>query len=150
MMADRVKSIIFGGFAIAILAAVFLAFVAIYFAKPAYPRETYPGQYAQSGLSQKQLNWINGARSKAGFACCSTADGYRPDEADIEYDTDKGKYRVRLDGVWNVIEDSQLVNESSGPNPLGRAIAWWYYEHDLNSQPVGARKIRCFAPGAGG
>ena len=70
--------------------------------------------------------------------CCSFADGFAIE--DVDWDTQGGKYRVRLDGEWTVVPDSAVVTE---PNKYGRAVVWPYMDAD------GATRIRCFLPGAG-
>lgn len=94
------------------------------------------GRYAQSNPGIKE--WIRGLKDKNGEGCCDTADGY---PAEVEWDMDTGKYRVRIDGEWYVVPDVALLDKQ--PNLLGYATVWYWRE---NGKP----KIRCFIPGAGG
>lgn len=81
--------------------------------------------------------WFDQLASGKGL-CCSFADGFTV--KDVDWDTDGGSYRVRLDGEWITVPESALVTE---PNKYGQAVVWPY--KDAN----GATQIRCFLPGAG-
>ena len=58
----------------------------------------------------------------------------------VDWDTDNGRYRVRLNGQWIIVPDSALITE---PNRYGPAVVWPYRDAD------GTTQIRCFLPGAG-
>ena len=107
---------------------------------PAAAREQYPGQY--DNVDPVIREWVRGLKDKGGVSCCDTADGF---PAEVEWDNDTGKYRVRIDGEWYVVPDSALLTE---PNRLGYATIWYWYSWEVS----GKRKpnIRCFIPGAGG
>jgi hypothetical protein len=91
------------------------------------------GRYANSPLK----SWFDRLASGNGF-CCSFADGFRVD--DVDWDTQDGHYRVRLNGEWIVVPDSSVVSE---PNKFGPAVVWPYMGTD------GQTQIRCFLPGTG-
>ena len=91
------------------------------------------GRYANHPLKQ----WFDQLASGKGL-CCSFADGFSVQ--DVDWDTQDGRYRVRLQGEWVVVPDTALVSE---PNRFGPAVVWPYF--DAN----GATQIRCFIPGAG-
>ena len=91
------------------------------------------GRYANHPLKQ----WFDQLASGKGL-CCSFADGFSVQ--DVDWDTQDGRYRVRLQGEWVVVPDTALVSE---PNRFGPAVVWPYF--DAN----GATQIRCFMPGAG-
>jgi hypothetical protein len=91
------------------------------------------GRYANSPLKP----WFDQLASGKGL-CCSFADGATVE--DVDWDTQDGRYRVRLNGQWVVVPDVALVTE---PNRFGPAVVWPY--QDVN----GATQIRCFLPGAG-
>jgi hypothetical protein len=91
------------------------------------------GRYANEPLRE----WFDQLASERGL-CCSFADGRAI--ADVDWDTQDGRYRVRLNGEWLVVPDAAVVKE---PNKYGRAVVWPYM--DAN----GATQIRCFLPGAG-
>ena len=91
------------------------------------------GRYANSPLKP----WFDHLASGKGL-CCSFADGKRVE--DVDWDVDKGRYRVRLDGQWIVVPDAALVTE---PNKFGPAVVWPYQGID------GTTQIRCFIPGSG-
>jgi hypothetical protein len=91
------------------------------------------GRFAGSPLKQ----WFDQLASGKGL-CCSFADGVSVE--DIDWDTQNGRYRVRLQGQWVIVPDAALVTE---PNRFGPAVVWPY--QDAN----GATQIRCFLPGAG-
>jgi hypothetical protein len=59
---------------------------------------------------------------------------------DVDWDSQQGHYRVRIQGKWFVVPDDSVVTE---PNRFGPAIVWPYQERD------GTTRIRCFIPGAG-
>ena len=54
------------------------------------------GRYANSPLK----SWFDRLASGNGL-CCSFADGFRVD--DVDWDTQGGHYRVRLNGEWIVV-----------------------------------------------
>ena len=91
------------------------------------------GQFANSPLKQ----WFDGLASAKGL-CCSFADGVRVEN--VDWDSQNGRYRVRLNGQWVAVPDAAVVTE---PNRFGPAVVWPY--QDMN----GATQIRCFLPGAG-
>jgi hypothetical protein len=91
------------------------------------------GRYANSPLK----SWFDRLASGNGL-CCSFADGFRVD--DVDWDTQDGHYRVRLNGEWIVVPDNAVVNEA---NKFGPAVVWPYMGTD------GQMQIRCFLPGAG-
>ena len=91
------------------------------------------GRYANSPLKQ----WFDQLASGKGL-CCSFADGVSVQ--DVDWDTQDGSYRVRLQGEWVVVPDVAVVSE---PNRFGPAVVWPYL--DAN----GTMQIRCFLPGAG-
>lgn len=91
------------------------------------------GQFANSQLK----TWFDRLASGKGL-CCSFADGVRVE--DVDWDTESGNYRVRLNGQWIVVPEAALVSE---PNKFGPAVVWPYQDND------GATQIRCFMPGSG-
>ena len=91
------------------------------------------GRYANSPLKQ----WFDQLASGKGL-CCSFADGFSVQ--DVDWDTQDGSYRVRLQGEWVVVPDEALVTE---PNRFGPAVVWPYLDAS------GATQIRCFLPGTG-
>jgi len=91
------------------------------------------GRFADSPLKP----WFDKLASGKGL-CCSFADGVRVE--DVDWDTQNGRYRVRLNGQWILVPDAALVTE---PNKYGPAVVWPY--QDTN----GVTQIRCFLPGAG-
>ena len=98
---------------------------------PAQTRDD--GRYTNSPLQA----WFDHLASGNGL-CCSFADGFKVEN--VDWDTEDGKYRVRLHGEWIVVPDNALVTE---PNRYGPAVVWPYMNAD------GATQIRCFLPGAG-
>lgn len=89
------------------------------------------GRYAQSELK----GWFDGLKSKGGSLCCSDADGRNV--KDVDWDTQDGHYRVRLDGTWIVVPDAAVIDV---PNRAGIAIVWPVFDGV-------SIKIRCFIPG---
>jgi hypothetical protein len=92
------------------------------------------GQFAGAPLKE----WFDRLASGKGL-CCSFADGVSI--ADVDWGTQDGHYRVRIDGQWIDVPDAALVGE---PNRFGRAVVWPYRD-----EATGATQIRCFLPGAG-
>ena len=91
------------------------------------------GRYANGPLKA----WFDQLASGKGL-CCSFADGVSVEN--VDWDTQNGRYRVRIQGQWLVVPDTAVVTE---PNKYGPAVVWPY--QDAN----GATQIRCFLPGAG-
>jgi hypothetical protein len=112
-------------FALAAIAACLLVLT------PAKARDD--GRYSNDPLHA----WFDQLASGKGL-CCSFADGFSV--RDVDWDTQNGRYRVKLHGEWIVVPDDAVVKE---PNRFGPAVVWPYM--DVN----GATQIRCFMPGAG-
>jgi len=91
------------------------------------------GRYANEPLHA----WFDQLASGKGL-CCSFADGVRVEN--VDWDTQEGRYRVRIRGEWIFVPENALVTE---PNRFGPAVVWPYMDSD------GATQIRCFLPGAG-
>ncbi|MFZ3358058.1 MAG: hypothetical protein WCA56_11055 [Xanthobacteraceae bacterium] len=91
------------------------------------------GQYSNSPLKA----WFDQLASGKGL-CCSFADGVSVEN--VDWDTQNGRYRVRIQGQWFVVPDAAVVTE---PNKFGPAVVWPYQDAD------GVTQIRCFLPGAG-
>jgi hypothetical protein len=91
------------------------------------------GQFTNSPLKA----WFDTLASGKGL-CCSFADGVSVEN--VDWDTQDGRYRVRLNGQWIVVPDEAVV---TGPNRFGPAVVWPYQDG------AGATHIRCFMPGAG-
>lgn len=89
------------------------------------------GRYANSPLKP----WFESLHSEFG-PCCSDADGYVV--ADPDWESERGHYRVRLDGEWVVVPDEALIKE---PNRVGRTMVWKHY---IDGHP----RVRCFMPGS--
>ena len=91
------------------------------------------GRYASEPLHA----WFDQLASGKGL-CCSFADGFKVEN--VDWDTQEGRYRVRLEGEWVIVPDAAVVTE---PNRYGPAVVWPYKDASGNTQ------IRCFMPGAG-
>ena len=91
------------------------------------------GRFANSQLKP----WFDKLASGKGL-CCSFADGFKVE--DVDWDTQNGRYRVRLNGQWIIVPDNALVTE---PNKFGPAVVWPYQDG------AGSTQIRCFIPGSG-
>jgi hypothetical protein len=112
---------------VATLLACMLAFL------PSHVSARDDGRYAGSPLKA----WFDQLASGKGL-CCSFADGVSVQ--DVDWDTQDGRYRVRIQGEWVFVPESALVTE---PNRFGPAVVWPYQD------AAGATQIRCFLPGAG-
>ena len=91
------------------------------------------GRFANSPLKE----WFDRLASKNGL-CCAFADGVSVQ--DVDWDTQDGHYRVRIQGEWIEVPDAAVITE---PNRFGPAVVWPYNDRYGNTQ------IRCFMPGAG-
>lgn len=94
------------------------------------------GRYAQSPLKQ----WFDQLKSQRG-PCCSDADGYAL--SDVDWDTENGKYRVRIEGKWWDVPEDAVITE---PNRAGRTMVWPLLTRGLDG--VLHVNIRCFMPGS--
>jgi len=92
------------------------------------------GQFSNSPLKP----WFDSLASEKGL-CCSFADGVSV--KGVDWDTQNGHYRVRIDGQWMAVPDAAVV---TAPNRFGPAVVWPYFDPDDRQM-----KIRCFLPGAG-
>lgn len=91
------------------------------------------GQF--SGADPEIKAWFDKLGSKRG-PCCSDADGSVV--ADVDWQSENGHYRVRLDGRWIDVPDEAVVTV---PNRIGRTMVWPIRSpNDIT--------IRCFMPGA--
>src|SRR5579871_4176002 len=98
---------------------------------PALARDD--GRFANSQLKP----WFDKLASGKGL-CCSFADGVKVEN--VDWDTQDGRYRVRLNGQWIDVPPEAVVTE---PNRFGPAVVWPYQD------AAGKTQIRCFMPGAG-
>ena len=111
--------------------AVAVACITVFVPNHSHARDD--GRFANSPLKE----WFDRLASKNGL-CCAFADGISVQ--DVDWDTQDGHYRVRIQGEWIVVPDAAVVTE---PNRFGPAVAWPYNDRYGNTQ------IRCFMPGAG-
>ena len=111
--------------------AVVLLCITVLVPNQLYARDD--GRFANSPLKE----WFDRLASRNGL-CCAFADGVSLQ--DVDWDTQEGHYRVRIQGEWFVVPDAAVVTE---PNRFGPAVVWPYKDND------GRTQIRCFMPGAG-
>src|SRR5271157_348577 len=111
--------------------AVVLLCITVLVPNQLYARDD--GRFANSPLKE----WFDRLASRNGL-CCAFADGVSLQ--DVDWDTQEGHYRVRIQGEWFVVPDAAVVTE---PNRFGPAVVWPYNDRYGNTQ------IRCFMPGAG-
>ena len=91
------------------------------------------GRYAAQNPELHE--WFEGLRSGKG-PCCSDADG--ASLADVDWETQGGHYRVRIDGEWVNVPDEAVITE---PNRIGRTMVW-------PMRGYLGLSIRCFMPGS--
>jgi hypothetical protein len=113
--------------------AVTAVALSMLFSIPGHVSAHDDGQYTNAPLKA----WFDQLASGKGL-CCSFADGVSVEN--VDWDTQNGRYRVRLKGQWFVVPDAAVVTE---PNKFGPAVVWPYQDGE------GATQIRCFLPGAG-
>jgi hypothetical protein len=91
------------------------------------------GQFA---ASRPEMNARFDSLRSAKGPCCSDADGSAV--SDVDWESNGGHYRVRLDGAWLDVPDEAVITV---PNRVGRTMVW----------PIrgsGGTLIRCFMPGS--
>jgi hypothetical protein len=91
------------------------------------------GQFASATPELKA--WFDGLKSGNG-PCCSDADGTTL--SDVDWQSDHGHYRVRLDCEWVDVADEAVITE---PNRVGTTMVWPLRGY------LGLT-IRCFMPGS--
>ncbi|MET0222289.1 MAG: hypothetical protein ABW213_16685 [Tardiphaga sp.] len=91
------------------------------------------GQFAASSPEMKA--WFDSLRSGKG-PCCSDADGSAV--SDVDWESNAGHYRVRLEGAWLDVPDEAVITV---PNRVGRTMVWPIHGS-------GGTLIRCFMPGS--
>jgi hypothetical protein len=100
--------------------------------------------HGQFGPTSPEIKaWANSLENKLKEGCCSTADGWKPQE--VEYDMKGNKYRVKIDGEWYDVPPAAVIEV---PNRFGFPVVWYYQTWDNGIRP--SILIRCFIPGAGG
>jgi hypothetical protein len=109
---------------------VALLCITVFVPNHSYARDD--GRFANSPLKE----WFDRLASRNGL-CCAFADGVSVQ--DVDWDTQDGHYRVRIQGEWIVVPDAAVVTE---PNRFGPAVVWPYNDR------YGNTRIRCFMPGA--
>lgn len=108
-------------------AVLFFGFVVL--VTPALARND--GRYDTSPLK----SWFESLQSEFG-KCCTDADAYIVPDADWE--SERGRYRVRIDDEWVVVPDGAVITQ---PNRFGRTMVWRHY---IDGHP----RVRCFMPGS--
>ena len=105
---------------------------------------TEAADHGQLGpISPEVKAWANSLDNTLGEGCCSTADGWKPEE--VEYDIKDNKYRVKIDGDWYDVPPYAVIKR---PNKFGFPVVWYYKTWLNGTRP--SILIRCFIPGAGG
>ena len=92
------------------------------------------GRYADAQLK----TWFYRLASGNGL-CCSFADGVSVEN--VDWETQNGRYRVRMQGQWIVVPDTGLVTES---NRFGPAVVWPYQDangHADSLFPAGRGRV---------
>ncbi len=111
---------------------VALVSVSLIFVSVAVARDN--GRFA--GADPEIKAWFDHLASGRG-PCCSDADGTAV--SDVDWESNGGHYRVRLDGQWLDVPDDAVI---TAPNRVGRTMVWPI------RYPGNAITIRCFMPGA--
>ena len=110
--ASRVTSITAGARA---AVSRFIAALALFFA---LAQPAGAADHGQLGPTSPEVKaWAGTLENKLREGCCSTADGWKPEE--VEYDMKGNKYRVKIDGEWYEVPSDALVD---GPNRFGRFV----------------------------
>ena len=80
---------------------------------PTHSNARDDGRFADSPLKE----WFEHLRSTSGL-CCAFADGVSLQ--DVDWDTQDGHYRVRIQGEWFVVPDDAVVTEPNRFWPVGK------------------------------
>ncbi len=115
-----------------IAAELWLA-VSLLIGRPAVARD----MDQHDNVSPEIQAWVTGLKNGSGVSCCATADGWKPEV--VQWDFDKHGYKVQIEGHWVDVPDEAVIH---GPNKLGHAEVWYYH---LDGVP----RVRCFLPGEG-
>lgn len=116
--------------------------IAVLFLAPSHPAGA--ADHGQFGPTSPEMKaWANSLQNKLREGCCSTADGWKPEE--VEYDMKENKYRVKIEGQWYDVPPNAMIDL---PNKFGFPVVWYYKTWDNGIRP--SISIRCFIPGAGG
>src|SRR5581483_5533853 len=115
-MTYRAQNIIVTGLIIVVfaLAAIFIGLAVAH----AHDRSGYWAKMASEGKAPTK-EWWNSLASPGRGPCCSFADGFRVD--DVDWDTQDGRYRVRLRGKWINVEPDAVITT---PNLAGISVVW--------------------------
>jgi hypothetical protein len=89
-------------------------------------------------LSSPLHYWFERQHSVIGAWCCDLSDGHIL--SDDDWRSNGKNYEVHINGTWYTVQDSALRDPSGGPNPTGKAIAWY-------TVVDGMVHLYCFAPG---
>jgi hypothetical protein len=109
-----------------------------------FSRFAEAADHGQLGPTSPEIKaWANSLGNTLGEGCCSTADGWKPEE--VEYDIKDNKYRVKIDGEWYDVPPYAVIKL---PNKFGFPVVWYYKTWLDGIRP--SVLIRCFIPGAGG
>jgi hypothetical protein len=109
-----------------------------------FSRFAEAADHGQLGPTSPEIKaWANSLGNTLGEGCCSTADGWKPEE--VEYDIKDNKYRVKIDGEWYDVPPYAVIKL---PNKFGFLVVWYYKTWLDGIRP--SVLIRCFIPGAGG
>jgi hypothetical protein len=110
----------------------------------ALSHSAHAADHGQLGPTPPEVKaWAGTLENKLRESCCSTADGWKPEE--VEYDMKGNKYRVKIDGEWYDVPSEAVLD---APNRFGFAVVWYYRSWLNGTKP--SVSIRCFIPGAGG
>jgi len=121
-----------------------IAFIAVSALSFALAPAGWAADHGQLGPTSPEVKaWAGTLENKLKEGCCSTADGWKPEE--VEYDMKGNKYRVKIDGEWYEVPSDAVVDV---PNRFGFAVVWYYRSWLSGTKP--SVSIRCFIPGAGG
>jgi hypothetical protein len=121
-----------------------IRFVCISVPRLTFTEYAHAADHGQFGPMPPEVKaWANSLENKLKEGCCSTADGWRPQE--VEYDMKGNKYRVKIEGDWYEVPAAALIDV---PNRFGFPVVWYYKVWDNGIRP--SISIRCVIPGAGG
>lgn len=82
--------------------------------------------------------WYQSLRSPAGSSCCDGPEVDAVHLADADWESNAGRYRVRIDGQWVDVPPDAVLTV---PNRDGRTLVWPTWDN-------GKRTVRCFMPGS--
>jgi len=108
------------------------------------PISSYADPPPGTDLTSPLHDWFERQHSIAGAWCCDLSDGHILEDEDWRITSTSGNasgYEIHTAGRWVGVPTTAIRDTNGGPNPTGKAIAWYRLD------PEYGIRIYCFAPG---